>query len=214
MLQRSSLPSTSPADIADSLQRTLDRSWLRSLRDTLRLPGTWQQYMLLLAIALVLGAGMAMQVLLAVQTEQAQFQLSDLRAEYARVGRENADLIYQIADRTSLRRIQEQALKNSFVPATGRLYIFRNQLAGTLTGSASGAATGALSNDLAAAPPAAGAVDQAAGVQPSPALGPLESIGRQIDQAGSGWFSWTQTAESAVRQAIDQFGRDVMGRVR
>ena len=140
MLQRSSLPTTSPAEIADSLQRTFDgpfsgpfsgRRW-QALQDVLPMPVTWQQYMLAcLALTIVVG-GMWLQVLLSVQIARSEFTLRQMRGEYARVERQNSDLVFAISQQSSLAHMAELATQSGYVPATGRTYIVRDQQASTL----------------------------------------------------------------------------------
>ena len=79
MLQRSSLPTTSPAEIADSLQRTLDgpqslfsgRRW-QAIQDVLPMPATWQQYILACLVLAIVVGGMWLQVLLSVQIARSE----------------------------------------------------------------------------------------------------------------------------------------------
>ncbi len=125
MLQRSSFPSPATTELAESLQRSLDRSWLRTLQDTLRFPETWQQYLILLAFVLLIMAGMLFQVYLSVQIAQVDGQLGVLEAEHARTKRENSELIYQITMNTSLREVQRQAELTGYVPATARKFVVR-----------------------------------------------------------------------------------------
>lgn len=143
MLQRSSLPSTATrgvatatgqvaaAEMADSLvQRSLDaarwprREW-RGLEAVLPLPSTWQQYVLgCLALAVVLG-GMLLHVLLAVQIAGVDYEVRQMREEYARVERLNSELVYQIALRSSLAQMANLAAEKGYVPATTRTYVVR-----------------------------------------------------------------------------------------
>ena len=136
MLQRSSLPSTSTAELADTLGRSLGGRLEEGVRwrkatgvtwqNLLPLPTTWQQYVIAcLALAVVLG-GMLMHVLLAVQIAHADFQLRQMQNEYARIERQNSELIYQIAQRSSLAHMAELALQEGYVPATGRTYVVRS----------------------------------------------------------------------------------------
>ena len=199
MLQRS-LPSATSTELAESLQRTFGRGWLRPLQKTLQLPTSWQEFMLLLAIVLVVGAGLALHILLSVQIAEAEFEVRSLRAEYERIERQNSDLIYQIATRSSLATIQDQAAQEGFVPATGRTYVFRNQLAGmSVPGLASESQTASL--------PAQNSPTES-GVQPGRANAPSQPVDWQQSQ------QWWQATQESAQTAVDQFLRDVMGRVR
>ena len=120
MLQRSSLTTPTATDIAGSLQQTLERSALRSLQNSLQLPKNWQQYMILLVVLLAIGAGMVVQVMLAVQIAEAEATARSLRMEYEWIQFENSELIYQIATRSSLGQVQRRAEEVGYIPATSR----------------------------------------------------------------------------------------------
>ena len=126
MLQRSSLTTPIATDIAGSLQQTLERSALRSLQNSLQLPKNWQQYLILLIVMLMIGAGMVVQVLLAVQIAEAQAMARSLRMEYQSIQFENSELIYQIATRSSLGQVQRRAEELGYIPATSRTFVYRN----------------------------------------------------------------------------------------
>ena len=50
-----------------------------------------------------------------------------MRGEYARVERQNSELVYAIAQQSSLAQMAELATQSGYVPATGRTYIVRDQ---------------------------------------------------------------------------------------
>jgi hypothetical protein len=206
MLQRSSLPTTSPAEIADSLQRSweatlhdrplIQRRW-HTLQDVLPLPLTWQQYLLAcLVLAIVIG-GMALQVLLSVQIARSEYQLRSLRQEYAAVERQNSELVYAIAQQSSLEQMALLARQQGYVPATSRTYVLRNPMAQPF---AAGGASAAAANGSAALDstrnPAMPHNDQ-----PSQALWLAET--RQ----------WWASTQDAVSGAFNQLWRDVTGRM-
>ena len=68
---------------------------------------------------------MLLHVLLSVQIAGADFQLRQLRAEHARIERQNSELVYQIAQRSSLAQMAALAAQRGYVPATGRTYVVR-----------------------------------------------------------------------------------------
>jgi hypothetical protein len=201
MLQRSSLPSTSTAEIADTLGRSLaERAWAggrwQAIQDWLPLPATWQQYLLAcLALAVVMG-GMLLHVLLSVQIARADFQLRELNAAYARIERQNGELVYQIAQRSSLAHMAQLAAEQGYVPATGRTYTVRRDAAAIdpVRGDLSPQAV------TAAAQPA----QNAAGAGSPNATPPSwqEQIGR-----------WWQDAGSAAGATASQLWRDITGRM-
>ena len=128
MLQRSSLTTPTATDIAGSLQQTLERSALRSLQNTLQLPETWQQYMTMLGVLLVIGAGIVVQVLLTVQIAEAESTVRTLRSEYQWIQFENSELIHQIATRSSLLQVQQRAADLGYIPATSRTFVYRSEV--------------------------------------------------------------------------------------
>jgi hypothetical protein len=205
MLQRSSLPTTSPAEIADTLQRTLDRTldgapfdgatwggrrW-QALQDLLPLPVTWQQYALsCLALAIVVG-GLCLQVLLSVQIARAEYTLRQLRSDYARVERQNSELVYAIAQQSSLSHMASLAAQNGYVPATGRTYVVR-RLQDT-----EAARQGAL-------PPAL-----RDGNPPASVAAPSQGSLTWVERASQQW----QELQQSVTTATGQLWRDVTGRM-
>ncbi len=196
MLQRSSLPTTSPAEIADSLQRTLDgpftgRRW-QALQDVLPMPVTWQQYMLAcLALTIVIG-GMWLQVLLSVQIARAEFTLRQMRSEYARVERQNSELVYAISQQSSLAHMAELATQSGYVPATGRTYIVRGQhCCATCRAARPGTAEPAALNPVPA---------------PDRRLVPTPDW---LDQTRL----WWQNLQQSVSTATGQLWRDITGRM-
>ena len=208
MLQRSSLPTTSPAEIADSLQRTLDgpfsgpftgRRW-QAIQDVLPMPATWQQYLLAcLALTIVVG-GMWLQVLLSVQIARSEFTLRQLRGEYARVERQNSELIFTISQQSSLAHMAELATQSGYVPATGRTYLVRDQHAAELP-----SAVAPLVPALAAAP----ALAEPAARNPVPASGRPEPMPGWLEQTRL----WWQDLQQSVTTATGQLWRDISGRM-
>ena len=190
MLQRSSLPSTSTAELADTIQHSLAQHvWegkrRQAWQNLLPLPATWRQYLLAcLALTVVLG-GLLLHVLLAVQIADADFQLRQMRQEYARVERQNSEWVYQIAQRSSLARMAQLAAEQGYVPATGRTYV------------APGAADALLDNGTGVA---------ASNRQPAPA----EPAPPTWVEGASQWWSNAQVATGA---AAGQLWRDITGRV-
>jgi len=196
MLQRS-LPTTSTVEIANSLQRTLDRRWLRSLQDLLPLPETWQQYLVLLAIVLIVAGGFCLQILLAVQTAQAEYQVRQLHTEYANIQRANSDLIFQIASQSGLLKIEQLARAQGYMAATGRTYVRRDQLTAVAT-----SADALLANRQTAGVAAADTVPKADATAGSPADWLTQS--RQ----------WVQRTQESAQTTVTQFMGDLFGRVR
>ncbi len=205
MLQRSSLPTTSPAEIADSLQRTFDgpfsgpfsgRRW-QAIQDVLPMPATWQQYVLACLALTILVGGMWLQVLLSVQIARSEFTLRQMRGEYARVERQNSDLIFAISQQASLAHMAELAAQSGYVPATGRTYIVRDQHAAELS-------------------PAAAALALAPAQAEPVALNPVPASDRRLEPM-PGWLDqtrlWWQNLQQSVSTATGQLWRDITGRM-
>ena len=198
MLQRSSLPSTSTAEIADTLQRSFgERAWerpgWRAWPKLLPLPGTWQQYLLACAALTVVLGGLLLHVLLSVQIARADFQLRQLRDAYARVERQNSELVYQIAQRSSLAQMAQLAAAQGYAPATGRTYAVRSS---DILADAVSSAGSSASASLPQTPPTAA---DAAGAAPPAWLG-------QVGQ----WWADTSAGAGA---ATAQLWRDITGRM-
>jgi hypothetical protein len=87
---------------------------------------TWQQYLLSCLVLAIVAGGLALQVLLSVQIARAEFQLRSLRVEYAAVERQNSELVYAIAQQSSLEQMAQLAKQEGYVPATKREYVLRN----------------------------------------------------------------------------------------
>ncbi len=128
MLQRSSLPSAVSTEITDSLQRTFNRHWLDVLQEVLWLPENYRQYLIVLAVSLVIGAGMMTQVWLSVQIAEQRYLLRTLDAQRQQIERENSEIIYAIANMTSLRQIEQSALVQGYKPTTARKFVRRDEL--------------------------------------------------------------------------------------
>lgn len=128
MFERSTLPSTVSTEIPGSLQHTLGRRWVIALQEMLWLPENFRQYLLLLAVTLLVGAGMMTQVWLKVQVAEERYLLAKLTAQQQRIERENSELVFAIASATSLRQIEQAAIAQGYRPVTRRVYVRRDEL--------------------------------------------------------------------------------------
>lgn len=128
MFERSTLPSTVSTEISGSLHHSLSRRWLNILQEMLWLPENFRQYLLLLAATLLVGAGMMAQVWLRVQIAEERYLLTKLTAQQQRIERENSEIIFAIANATSLRQIEQAAIAQGYRPVTGRVYVRRDEL--------------------------------------------------------------------------------------
>ncbi|HAJ34160.1 MAG TPA: hypothetical protein DCL15_00495 [Chloroflexi bacterium] len=126
MLERSSLPTYVSTELTDSLYQTFNRRWFKVLQEMLWLPETYQQYLLLLAGTLVVGMGMLVHVWLNVQIAEARVLVRQLTAESQQIERENSEVIFAIANSSTLARVEEAARQQGFRPVTERVYVRRD----------------------------------------------------------------------------------------
>ena len=196
MLQRSSLTTPTATDIAGSLQQTLERSALRSLQNTLQLPETWQQYVIMLGVLLVIGAGIVVQVLLTVQIAEAEGTVRALRSEYQWIQFENSELIHQIATRNSLLQVQQRAADLGYIPATSRTFVYRSEVP-----AVGPAATITTLPDAASAPDI---LIENGPVAPAPVVTPQDSA--NLTQR-----PWWETAQVWLAQSFENFVPKVAG---
>ncbi len=194
MLQRSSLPSTVSADAVESWRNTLDRPSLQSLRHTLQLPTTWQQYALLLTVLMLIIVGMTMHILLTVQIAEAEYQVRLLQTQYERVERQNSELVYQISTHSSLAELATAASAQGYKPTMSRTYIYRNQLAGSVVPGLGGRA-GTESAGF-------GAGSQSATPQGFPT---------QNSDSFAGAQQWLQGAQAATGEFVSQIADTITG---
>ncbi len=197
MLERTSLPPTVPADIRESLQQTLGRRWPDVLQELLWLPGTPRQYLLFVAIALVVGAGMMLQIWYSVQIAEARAELRGAIAMQQQIERENGELVYAIATSTTLDRIRRAAEQQGYKPATDRVYVRRDEVA-----------TDAIPGLGAAALPPVAAVPRDSSSAAPPATGPFDATMRGLGAAGA----WLEGAATQVQQAIARFADGIRER--
>jgi hypothetical protein len=123
MVHNQPIASAVSTELSASLQQTLTGRRLRNLEQYASLPDSFSSFMLLiLAIALVSG-GMALLILQSVQIFQLRQQISAVNAAYQTVERQNAELVWAIAQHTALSRIRERALALGYEPPSQRHYV-------------------------------------------------------------------------------------------
>jgi hypothetical protein len=141
---------------------------------------------------------MCLQVLLSVEIADRELILRQLRSDYARVERQNSELVYAIAQQSSLGQMAKLAAQSGYVPATDRTYIVRRP-----TDSAGAPSMTSLTGSLAptsATATARGELSTSTRLAPAP--GWLDSA-RQ----------WWQDLQGSVTTATGQFWRDFTGRM-
>jgi hypothetical protein len=226
MLQRSGFPQPMAPEIASALNPTFTRpiqnGWRRLMLPLAWLPETWPQYLVLLAIVLVFAAGLAVQIYLTVEIARAQVELRALQAEYERVERHNADLVFGISTKTALGRIYAEAEQQGFVPATGREYYWRDQQVQTSMPIQDAAAPGSGLDFVAAsegAPaghsPNAGPIDQAESMS-APAAGSAagwwEQLAGALRTSGESFDLWRRGAAGSAQASAERWLDRIVGR--
>lgn len=200
MLERSSLPTYVPTELTDSLQQTFNRRRFEVLQEMLWLPETYQQYLLLLAGTLAVGLGMLVHIWLTVQIAEARALVSQLAAESQRIERENSELIYAIANSSTLTRVEAAARQQGFRPATERVYVRRDAVRGDGRRSTELSSVAPESTTPAPSPAASG--------EDLPGAGLLDAVGRGLGAAGE----WLQRSAATTAQTVGGFTSGFMER--
>jgi len=202
------------------------------LDDFVPLPQTLRGYLLfVLALAVICGLAV-FQVWTSLRITQARAELAALGVQYNLIEQKNAELLWQIGQRTTLEQVQIRAVQLGFRPALQRNYV-GNAAASQRNTTAGRASSGGAPDRRAAAPPPVSAMSQAespplpeaeasASEEPAswhvPELFPLE----ELEQLASGWQrqigdSW-QTGWQSVRQwsepFLDQVGDFILGQLK
>jgi hypothetical protein len=114
----SSVSASVSAELTHSLQQTLTAPRLRPVDELLGLPTTLRGFVLFVLAAALVCAGMGLLVMSSIQIFQAHQQIATLQQHYRAVERENAELVWEIAQHTSLTTVQRRALELGYeVPA-------------------------------------------------------------------------------------------------
>ncbi len=126
-LNNETISSPVPAEWGAATRSLTQWLWLRDqwrlLAQTLRLPDTWQSFLLFtLAIGLVCG-GLILHLQLSTIILQNTIALRQLQAEEQVVQKENANLVWEIAQETDLNRVKTRATELGYEPAFQRNYV-------------------------------------------------------------------------------------------
>lgn len=200
MFERSTLPSTVSTEISGSLQHTLGRRWVSVLQEMLWLPENFQQYLLLLAVTLLVGAGMMIQVWLKVQVTEERYLLAKLAAQQQRIEWETSEIVFAIANATSLRQIEQAAIAQGYRPVTRRVYVRRDELP-VLYFPAASLAPGA-------AEPSSAFEDQrlernaAERTQPAVRSSPLEELIAAVGRGTMAFIEWVNAQVQGISAAL------------
>ena len=202
------------------------------LDDFVPLPQTLRGY-LFFVLALTVICGLAVfQVWTSLRVSQARAELAALSVQYNLIEQRNAELLWQIGQRTTLEQVQIRAVQLGFRPALRRNYV-GNAAASQTNITAGTASSGSATDRRAAAPPPVSPASQAElpalpGAE-SPASEELASwsvpelfpIG-EVEQLASEWQqqindSW-QAGWQSVRQwsepLLEQVGDFILGQLK
>ena len=126
MFQNSSLSSVS-ADITRNIAGSLPRvpRWpgLSRLEAILPLPHTFREYLFWLPLIVGVTLLALLQVWTSLQISQTQVEVNSLRAQYVLKEQENAQLLWEISQFTTLERVVVEANAAGYVPALKRRYV-------------------------------------------------------------------------------------------
>jgi hypothetical protein len=119
----SSVSAAVSAELTESLQQTLAAPNLRRLEDAVVLPNTWRGFALLVLAVMVISAGMALHVMLAITSFQARQQIAQLEQQMQIIEQRNAELVWQIAQHTALTQVRSRALALGYDVPQERHYV-------------------------------------------------------------------------------------------
>ena len=114
------------------------REQWRLLAQTLRLPDTWQSFMLFTLAVALFCVGLILHLQLSTTILQDSIALKRLQAEEQVIQKENANLVWAIAQETDLNRVKTRATELGYKPALQRNYVIipGNTVAGSTLPSA------------------------------------------------------------------------------
>lgn len=94
------------------------------------LPRTPREYLLWTLVMGVVAGLAALQVAVTLQVHQARQELFALQQEFGRIERDNAQLLWQIGQYTTLERVAQEAARMDFRPTLKRTYLIADPFAG------------------------------------------------------------------------------------
>jgi hypothetical protein len=121
MFQDTILP-TAAVDIPQTLPRTGSLRVLGRLPQWIPLPRSGREYLVWTGVLMLITGLVALQIWLSLRIAQTQQTLNALQVEYRLVEQENAELLWQISQYTSLDRIKIEAERMGYGPTFQREY--------------------------------------------------------------------------------------------
>ena len=211
MLQRTSMTTLSAtADVVDAWHSPVPDTWIDTVRQTLRLPTTWREYLAFLLILVLIGSAAALQVALSVQIMQATVTLQELEGEILRIERDNAELVWQIGQNIGLDDVQRRARRLGYVPVEATRYVVQDSTPAAPTAGTSGA--DALPGEAAipfldlARPAAIAQLSESSRVRTIPAR-----IGDGWHRAQVGFGNWQRSIRATFQERAGGAGRLLSG---
>ena len=119
----SSIASSVPPDWGMSARRTRVRQEWRMITQTLRLPDTWQSFLLFTLSIAVTCVALLLHLQLSTTILQDKFRLESLQAEERVIAEQNANLVWAIVQETELSSVKARATALGYEPARQRNYI-------------------------------------------------------------------------------------------
>jgi hypothetical protein len=119
----SSVSASVSAELTESFQQTLSAPRWRTLDDLLGLPATLRGFLLLLLAATLVGAGMALLVMISVQIFQTRLQINNLQRQYRTLEQQNAELVWAIAEHTALPAVHQRATQLGYEAPSVRHFV-------------------------------------------------------------------------------------------
>lgn len=126
MFQHSALPAPT-LDLPHSLPRIRILRGLMRLDELIPLPQTLKGYLIFLLVAGIITGLAVLQVWTSLQITKAYGELEALQVQHSLIEQQNAELLWQIGQHTTLARVQERAVALGYGPALQRKYIFQEE---------------------------------------------------------------------------------------
>jgi hypothetical protein len=123
MVRNPTITSAVSAELTTSLRQTLAGQRLRSLEQWIALPNSLSTFVWLLLGVVLICAGLTLHIVLSMQIYQVGQQVTQLRADYQAVERQNAELVWSITQHSSLAQLQERALALGYEVPQARHYV-------------------------------------------------------------------------------------------
>lgn len=119
----SPLSTTTPPDLAGSLERTLTSERLQVVKRTFSLPNSLHSFLVFTLLLILVCAALFAHLLLSTALHQGELQLVELQRTNQEIVRESTVIIEQIAEESSLQRGMERVLEQGYTVAYDRQYL-------------------------------------------------------------------------------------------